>query len=76
MSVARIAVFCFLALRKRVVQSGALRMTYLGCQRSSACRRPLLELYSAISGIGVAMIVFTVADIRGNPVGKRFARGS
>ena len=50
-------------------------MTYLGCQRSSACRCPFFEPYSAIAGIGVAMIVFTVADIRRNPFGKRFARG-
>ena len=30
-----------------------------------------LEPDSAISGIWVAMIVFTVADIRRNPFGKR-----
>ena len=35
-------------------------MTYLGRQRSSACRCPFLEPHSAISGIGVAMIVLTV----------------
>jgi hypothetical protein len=65
----------FLALCKRVVLWGHYEMTCLG-GRSSACRcRAFLEPYSAISWIGVAMIVFTVADIRRNPSRKRFARG-
>ena len=61
--------------RARCAIGGTNVMTCLGA-RSSACRcRALLEPYSAISGIRVAMIVFTVADIRRNPLRKRFARG-
>jgi hypothetical protein len=63
------------AAQARCAIGGTNVMTCLGA-RSSACRcRALLEPYSAISGIRVAMIVFTVADIRRNPLRKRFARG-
>ncbi|MGZ4853517.1 MAG: hypothetical protein ACXV3D_10100 [Halobacteriota archaeon] len=63
------------AAQARCAIGGTNVMTRLGCKSSAWPRRAFLEPYSVISGIGVAMIVFSVADIRRNPFGKRFARG-